>query len=77
MNFRGQVFVDLLIGFDDDRAFDRVDDIFERRAADNAVAQALDFLAAFDDGRRRDSLQRAAVLFTDDYVLGHVNQPTG
>ena len=56
------------------RAFDRVDNIFKRCAANDAIAQRLDFLAAFNDRARRNTTQRAAVLFADDDVLGHVNQ---
>ena len=44
LNLGRQVFVDLLVGFDDHRAFNRIDNIFERRAADDAVAQAIRFL---------------------------------
>src|SRR3712207_3054991 len=69
-----EVFVDLVVHGDDDRALDGVDHVFERRAADDAVAQALDLLAALDDGRGRDALQRAAVRLGDDHVLRHVDE---
>src|SRR5262249_48107920 len=46
LNLGCQVFVDLLISRHDDRSFYWIGDVFESRAADDAVAQRLDFLAA-------------------------------
>ena len=43
-------------------------------AADDAVAQRLDDLAALDDGPRLDAVERAAVAIGDDHVLRHVDE---
>ena len=49
LNRRRQIFVDLLVDVDDHSSVERIDDRLERDAADDAVAQRLDDLAAFDD----------------------------
>ena len=49
----------------------------ERDAADDAVAQRLDDLAALDDGPRLDAVERAAVVLVDDHVLRHVDETAG
>ena len=54
LNLSRQVLVDFLARFDDHRAFDRIDDVVERGASHNAIAQALDLFAAFNDGGRRN-----------------------
>ncbi len=60
----------------DDLARRRIDDRLERDAADDAVAQPLDDLAAgVDDGARLDAVERAAVDLRDDHVLRHVDEP--
>ena len=64
----------VLVGLDDGLAVERVDDLLERDAADDAVAQRLDDLAAFDDGPRLDAVERAAVQIRDDHVLRDVHQ---
>ena len=46
-------------------------------AADDAVAQRLDDLAALDDRPGLDAVHRAAVDLVDDDVLRHVHQPAG
>ena len=46
-------------------------------AADDAVAQRLDDLAALDDRPRLDAVERAAVVLVDDDVLRHVDQTAG
>ena len=53
---------------------ERVDELLERDAADDPVAQRLDDLAAFDDGPRLDAVERAAVDLGDDHVLRHVDE---
>ena len=58
-----------------DLARRRVDDVLERDAADDAVAQPLDDLAArVDDGARLDAVERAAVDLRDDDVLRDVDE---
>ena len=44
-----QILVNLLIILDDDSSFDGIDHVFERRAADDTIAQTLDFFTAFND----------------------------
>ncbi len=69
--------VDLLVDVDDDLAGERVDDLLERDAADDAVAQRLDDLARLDDRPRLDAVHRAAVDLVDDDVLRHVDEAAG
>ena len=51
-----------------------VADVFERDAAEHAVAEAFDDLAAFDQRRHLDSVERAAIVLDDDRVLRDVDQ---
>ena len=71
---RRLVLVDLLVELDDGLGAERIDDLLERDAADDAVAQRLDDLARFDDGARLDAVERAAVDLRDDDVLRHVHE---
>ncbi len=73
---RGEVFVDLLVDFDDGLAFE-VFETLERDAADDAVAQRLDGFAGFDDGRDVDAFDGAAVVVRDDDILRDVDEPAG
>ena len=70
----GLLLVDLVVDVDDDLAGERVDDPLERDAADDAVAQRLDDLAALDDGAGLDAVHRAAVDLVDDHVLRDVDE---
>ena len=74
LDFGGLVFVDDVVDVEHDVAGHRVDDLLERDAADDAVAQRLDDLAALDDGPGLDAVDRAAVVFRDDHVLGDVDE---
>ena len=56
---------------------ERIDDLLERDAADDAVAQRLDDLAALDDRPGLDAVHRAAVDLVDDDVLRHVDETAG
>ena len=72
----GEIFVDLLVDFDDGLAFE-VLELLERDAADDAVAQRLDGLAGFDDRRDVDAFDRAAVVVRDDDILRNVDETAG
>ena len=74
LNRVGQLLGDFLVHVDDDVAF-VVLDLFERDAADDAIAQRLDFDAGFENRLDVDAVRRAAVELVDDHVLGHVHQP--
>ena len=69
--------VDLLVGVHDDVVGERIADVLERHAAEDAVAEPFDDLAALDERRHLDAVERAAVLLGDDRVLRHVDQPAG
>ena len=69
----GQLFGDFLVDLDDHVAF-VVFDLLERDAADNAVAQRLDFDAGFENRFNVNSVGRAAVEFVDDHVLSNVDE---
>src|SRR5208282_37219 len=68
-----QLFRDLLVDLDNHGAF-VVLDLLERNAANDAVAQRLDFDAGFENRLNVDSVGRAAVELVDDHVLSHVHQ---
>ena len=68
------IFVDFLVGLDQHLVGERVADVVHRHAAQDALAQAFDDLAAFDQRRHLDAVDRAAILFADDRVLRHVHQ---
>ena len=74
---RRLVLVDLLVDLDDGAGAERIDDLLERHAADDAVAERLDDLARFDDRPRLDAVERAAVDLRDDDVLRHVHETAG
>src|SRR5690606_20751916 len=67
------VFVDLLVGLDQDVLRERIADLLHRDAAEDAVAETLDDLAAFDQRRDLDAVHRAAVELADDRVLRDVD----
>ena len=73
LNRVGQLFGDFLVDLDDHVAF-VVLDLLERNAADNAVAQRLDFDAGFENRLDVNSVGRAAVELVDDHVLRHVDE---
>ena len=73
LNGVGQLFADFLVDVDDDVAF-VVFDLVERNAANDAVAQRLDFDAGFEDRLDVDAVGGAAIDFVDDDVLRHVHQ---
>ena len=77
LNRRGQLFVHHLVHVDDRLSGERVGDLLERRPADDAVAERLDDLAAFDDGPRLDAVERAAIELVDDDVLRDVHETAG
>ena len=55
----------------------RVDDVLEGHAADDAVAEPFDDLAAgVDDRTRFEAVERAAIDFRDDDVLRDVHETT-
>ena len=58
-----------------DLAGERVHHVVQRHAAEDAVSQRLDDLAALDQRRHPDAVERPAVQLGDDHVLGHVHQP--
>src|SRR5262249_19844864 len=69
--------VDLLVGVHDDVAGEGIADVLERHAPEHAVAEALDDLAALDERRHLDAVERAAVLLRDDGVLRDVDAAPG
>ena len=74
LNRGREIFVDLLVRLDDGVAAERIHQPLERDAADDAIAQRLDDLAAFDDRPRLDAVERAAIRLGDDDVLRHVDE---
>ena len=68
--------VELGVGGDDDLAGERVDDVLERDAAEDAVAEGLDDLAGLLELGDADAVERAAVELGDDGVLRDVDETT-
>src|SRR5690606_7672277 len=63
------VLVDDLARRDQQLARQRVDDVLGRAAAEHALAERRDDLAALDDGLHRQAFAGAAILLDDDAVL--------
>ena len=64
-----------MVGFDDDFAAERILDVFQRDAAEHAVAEGLDDFAALHERSHFDAVHGAAIALADDGVLGHIHQP--
>ena len=73
----GELLGDLGVGVADHVALERVEDVLGDDAADQAVAQLLEDLAALGDGGDVDAVVGAAVLLGDDDVLRHVDEAAG
>src|SRR5208283_3960476 len=67
------VLVDHLVGAHQHFVGEGVADVFEGDASEHAIAESLDYLAAFDQRRHLDSVERAAIVLADDRVLRDVN----
>src|SRR5262249_22608711 len=74
LDFGRHVFRDLRVDLGQDFAGDRVENVFEGDATDDAFAQLFDDVARFSDWLRPDALDRAAIRLRDDHVLRHVNK---
>ncbi len=68
------VLVDLLVGPHQHLAGDRVMDVVERHATEDALVERLDLLAALDERGHHDAVERTAVVLVDDGVLRDVDQ---
>jgi hypothetical protein len=77
LDARGDLLGDDVVRLDDDGVRRRVVDVLLDVAADDAVAERLEDLAALDDRRDGDAVERAAVLLVDDDVLGDVDEAAG
>src|SRR5262249_3462889 len=71
-----ELLVELGVRRDDDFARDRVDDVFERDAAEDTVAERLDLLAGVLELRDSNAVERPAVELGDDGVLRNVDETT-
>ena len=74
MNAVAQFFVDLGARLDDHATIDRIDDVVERCAADDAVTKRFDLFTITNNSLGPDAAERAAILFGYDNVLCDVNQ---
>src|SRR5204862_1632469 len=72
-----EVFGDLVVLRHELVAGERIVDVFLRYAADDAVAQRLEDVAAFHDRGDGDAVERLAILLRDDDVLRHVDEAAG
>src|SRR5690606_9355255 len=71
------VLVDLLVRRDDQLVVERIADVLERGPPEDAIPEAFDDLAALDERRHLDAVERAAVLLGDDRVLRDVDEAAG
>ena len=69
--------VELRVRGDEHLARERVDDVLERDAAEDAVAERLDDLAGVLELGDADAVERAAVELGDDRVLRDVDEAAG
>src|SRR5690606_10534074 len=69
--------VDLLVRPDEHLARNRVVDVVERHAAQDALAERLDDLTALDERADVQAVHGAAVVLVDDGVLRHVDETAG
>ncbi len=74
---RRQLLGDLAVLLEHELLRERIVELLLGDAADDAVAQRLDDLAALDDRPRLDAVHRAAVDLVDDHVLRHVDEAAG
>src|SRR5690606_33267643 len=72
-----ELLVDLRVGRDDHLARDGVGDVLERHAAEDALAERADDLAALFELAHPDAVERLAVELCDDRVLRHVDETAG
>ena len=75
-DFINDVFVQHDASFDQHSTCFWIQHIFNRCAAQDTVAQGFDHFTTFNDGAHQLTVGRAAIVFSDDQVLGHVNQTT-
>src|SRR6185436_11766681 len=75
-NLEDELFVELRVERNDDFAGERVDDVFQRHAAEDAVAEGLDDFAGVFELRHADTVEGAAVELGDDRVLRDVDEST-
>jgi len=61
----------------DDFAFQRIEDIDGRRAAEDTVGESSYDLAAVDSGARHQPASSAAILLSDDRILRNIDQAAG
>ena len=77
LNLGGELDVDFLTRLTQHIVGKGIFDVLESHATDDAITQRLDDLAALDDGRDEDAVERAAVVVGDDHILGDVDQTPG
>ena len=70
-----RLLVDKPAALDEDRVVQGIDHIDRGGAAEDAVRQGRDHLAALDDGAHGETVRGAAILLGDDRVLRHVDEP--
>ena len=70
---RDQVLVDHVVGANQHLVGKRIANVLQRHPPEHAIAQTLDYLAAFDQRRHLDPVERAAVAFGDNRILRHVH----
>src|SRR6266404_3766118 len=74
----GDLLVDELVRFDNLLLLlDRVRNRLATHAADDALAKVDDFFVALINRADDDSVNRAAILYVDDHVLGRINELAG
>src|SRR5262245_23994300 len=77
LNLGRDVFADFRVDSGEDLAGDRVEDVVEGDASDDAFTQAFDDVARLGDRFGPDTFDGPAIGFRDDHVLRHVDQAAG
>src|SRR6185312_16314901 len=77
LDLLGEILGDFLVALDDHLTRLRMLDVFRRGAAEDALAERRDDLAAVDLGLDGDTLLGAAIFGRDDAVVRHVDEAAG
>ena len=77
LDLGGSLLVDLFIGSDDQFAGDRVDDVVDGAATEDALIERCDDVLSLLDLTTDNTAERAAVLLGNDHIGGDIDETTG
>ena len=77
LDLGGSLLVDLFIGSDNQLSRDRVDDVVDGAATEDALIERCDDVLSLLDLTTDDTAERTAVLLGDDHIGGDIDETTG